>query len=84
MQYIWFHVYFEIALLRPACTSMTSLDTLFYTRTIACARHLASFYALIVLLSDNPEPACPDLGVWDKVDPSAEDQAFFVEQVERQ
>jgi len=63
---------------------MTSLDTLFHTRMIACARHLASFYTLIGLPSDNPEPAYPDLGVWVEVDPSAEDHAFFVKKVERQ
>jgi len=30
------------------------------TRVFACARHLASFYVLVGLFSDNPGPACPD------------------------
>ena len=36
--------------------------------------------ALAGLPTNNPELACSDLAAWSKVDPSAEDQAFFEEQ----
>ena len=32
------------------------------------------------LSTNNPGFACPDLAAWTKVDPSAEDQAYFEEQ----
>jgi len=50
----------------------------------ACAHHLASFYALTKLPSDNLGRAYLDPEVWDKVDPSVEDQAFLVEQADQQ
>ena len=76
-------MYFEIALLGLVCICMTTLDTPFYTRMIVCARHLVSFYALVGLSTGNLGPACPDIGAWNEVDLSAEDQTFFVEQVEQ-
>jgi len=51
---------------------------------IGCACLLASFYTLVGLPSDNPEPTCSDIGARDEVDPSVEDLAFFVERAERQ
>ena len=62
------------------CTHDTFPGTLMFT----CTRHLASFSVLVGLLSDNPEPTCPDPKVWDEVDPSAEDRVFLVEQVDQQ
>ena len=43
------------------------------------ARHLAFFYILIVLHSDNPGPVCFDSGMWIEEDPTIADQAYFEE-----
>ena len=48
------------------------------------SRHLDLFYILAGLPSNNPRHAYPDLETWDKVDPSVEDQAFLMEQPDRQ
>ena len=40
-------------------------------------------FALIELLSDNPELAYSDFEAWTKVDISAEDQAFLEEQADQ-
>jgi len=39
--------------------------------------------ALAGLPTNNSEFACPDLAAWTEVDPSAEDQTFFKEQVDQ-
>jgi len=48
----------------------------------ASARHLASFYVLIGLLSNNSGPTCLDLRASNEVDPFMEDRDFLVEQAD--
>jgi len=58
--------------------------TVFGTRMFTCAYQLASFFILIGLLSDSPEPACTDSEAWNEVDPSVEDQVFLAKQADQQ
>jgi len=50
---------------------------------IAFARHLASFYVLAGLFSDNHGPACLDSEAWNEVKPSVKDSAFLEEQADQ-
>jgi len=44
--------------------SLHTVSHISYTVVIHYARHLAFFYVLVGLNSDNPGPACPDSGAW--------------------
>ena len=47
-------------------------------------RHLAFFYVLVGLHSDNPGSVYPDIGARSEEDPSAEDQTYLEEQASLQ
>ena len=59
-------------------------NTLPGTHMFVYARHLALFFALVVLLFNNLGPTYPDPRVWNEVDPSVEDKAFLMEQADHQ